>query len=352
MEKISESKLRELLNSEEIYFVEICKGDYVYIIEKDLSVNFSWANESVEIKGYNLLLKNCEKTTGIYKTKKSDSMINYLKKEGFFDRDEITLCSVDGEYNSVEEYEEFVKFDKLDMAGLLEKYADCDSFSLTAPYAAGITKKYPDGIYKIDKKLADEVFIATENDYKEELKQMYDNIPQEERKDLPEFEVLYLNIRNEAAEFHKKYRAGKPNSNKFFSDYFANGKTVYTQPEDLWHFYEMTGLLFDIKESLERMQKNVRERAIDCELNEEEYLPLKPYLKEVKPAFNWHCTNSSALHKIFYIELNDDTKKWLLNYKSDYDLNRLDDLAFYKDGRLMFSSCTHEKFHNDFSKNR
>lgn len=350
METISENKLRELLNSDDLWVVEICKGDNIYEIQKDVSIKFeSNKKECVEIKGYILLLNEENGTTDIYKTKKIDMFIKYLKREGFIEKGNITLYSIDGEYNSVEEYEEHIKFNSLDMKGLLEKYAESDTFSLTAPYSAGVTEKYPDGIYKIDKKLSDEVFVETEKYYKEELKHIYDGIIENERKKLPEFEVLYSDIYNEATEFHNKYRMGKPNSNKFLCDRFSDENTKYTEPEEVWHFYEMLGALLDIKESLERMNKNVRERALDCELEWEKYLPLKPYLQEVKVSFHWHCTMSGELHKIFYIGLNDVTKKWLLKYKSDYDLTPLEDLAFYKNGQLMFSSCTHERFRNDFS---
>ena len=44
---------------------------------------------------------------------------------------------------------------------------------------------------------------------------------------------------------------------------------------------------------------------------------------------------------------NEETKKYLLKYNSDFDLVGLEDLALYKDNKIKFSSCTHEKFNSE-----
>jgi len=51
----------------------------------------------------------------------------------------------------------------------------------------------------------------------------------------------------------------------------------------------------------------------------------------------------------YYFKLNEETKKYLLKYKTDFDLYYLEDLAIYKNGELKFSSNTHEKY-NTFEK--
>lgn len=66
-------------------------------------------------------------------------------------------------------------------------------------------------------------------------------------------------------------------------------------------------------------------------------------------SFSWHCT-MGPLAKVHRFRLNDKTKKWLKQFKSDYDLEGLEDLALYKGDELLFSSCTHEVFHNDCRK--
>ena len=45
----------------------------------------------------------------------------------------------------------------------------------------------------------------------------------------------------------------------------------------------------------------------------------------------------------------EETKKWLLQFDTDYDIDPFEDLAFYKENTLLFSSCTHEGYHEDFT---
>ena len=67
-------------------------------------------------------------------------------------------------------------------------------------------------------------------------------------------------------------------------------------------------------------------------------------------SFITHCTEGS-LSNTLYFALNEDTKAWLLQFKNDFEIKgELEDLAFYKKGELVFSSCTHERFHGDVKK--
>lgn len=50
---------------------------------------------------------------------------------------------------------------------------------------------------------------------------------------------------------------------------------------------------------------------------------------------------------MFYFALNEQTTAWLAQFEHDYQFTKLEDLAFYKGDKLLFSSCTHEGFHND-----
>ncbi len=88
------------------------------------------------------------------------------------------------------------------------------------------------------------------------------------------------------------------------------------------------------------------------ELEQERFLALKPYVISVTGSNSWHCTTTGGFYKIFRFRLTEETKIWLLQYKTDYDLVDLEDLAFYKGEKLLFSSCTHEGFHCDYSKDK
>ncbi len=55
----------------------------------------------------------------------------------------------------------------------------------------------------------------------------------------------------------------------------------------------------------------------------------------------------------YYFKLNEESKKYLLKFKTDFDLDYLDDLALYKNDKLMFSSNTHEEYNSleEYSSN-
>ena len=48
----------------------------------------------------------------------------------------------------------------------------------------------------------------------------------------------------------------------------------------------------------------------------------------------------------YYFKLNDKSKEYLLRYKSDFDLDNLEDLTIYKKNKIEFYSCTHEQYNS------
>ena len=117
--------------------------------------------------------------------------------------------------------------------------------------------------------------------------------------------------------------------------------------DELWHAYSAVDFTGTCEYILEKLKKEQTERPLTEELESDENKALKDNLIKTEVTFVWHCTSSSELSKVFYFKLNDDTVEWLKRFKSDYDLELLEDLAFYKKGKLLFSSCTHERFHSD-----
>ena len=77
------------------------------------------------------------------KFKNDKKLVRYLENAGAYENGEVKVTSIGEEKMSVEEYGEMLAFDKLNMAGLLEKYLPlADSFSLTCAYGkSGISEK-------------------------------------------------------------------------------------------------------------------------------------------------------------------------------------------------------------------
>ena len=73
---------------------------------------------------------------------------------------------------------------------------------------------------------------------------------------------------------------------------------------------------------------------------------MKEYLIRYESSFYNEVTASGQLMINYYFYLNDKTKDYLLMFKSDFDLEGLEDLAIYKGDDVEFCSCTHEKFNS------
>ena len=78
------------------------------------------------------------------------------------------------------------------------------------------------------------------------------------------------------------------------------------------------------------------------------YLPevLKNNLIEYKVSFHNEVTEGSDPMVIYFFKLNDETKEYLLQYETDFDLDELQDLVLYKDKELLFYSSTHEGYNS------
>ena len=80
----------------------------------------------------------------------------------------------------------------------------------------------------------------------------------------------------------------------------------------------------------------------------DKYPKLKNNYISYKITFNTYVTGG-PLQIIYYFELNDETKEYLLEFKDDYSFNNgLEDLALYKDDKILYASCTHERFRYDY----
>ncbi|MCD8373355.1 MAG: hypothetical protein LUD27_08670 [Clostridia bacterium] len=271
---------------------------------------------------------------------KYNTAVDYLQKNGFIRDGLLAVNSVDG-YATVEEFKLAADFEHISMPELLQKYDGCDEFSLTGLYDGGFCLNS-----HLDKELADIAYKKLYDEQYDSCRSQYDLLTEEEKAAMPDFDWLFNDIKAEVdALFNKKSK--RP---LFPCDMYAQDKMKYRQGSHaLWHIYFAAGFLNDAKEDLEKRVASTDVRPDLALLDDDLYLPLKPYVNRTEATYTWHCTTSGSLAKVFYFKLNDVTKNWLMQFKDDYALEYLDDLAFYKNGKLQFSSCKHEGFHMDLS---
>jgi len=337
---MTEKELKYLLCEEQVT-VKLSGADgNVIVVDPQLSFSVSSVYET-NISGYDLYTDG--ENSEFYET--FEGLVEKLKAMQVFKNGEAELLSINDAFKSLEEYEEKKAFDCLDMAGLLDKYMPiADSFSLTCPY----------GDYNISGELADKALTEIKKLMYNSAKEQFECSHGDERAKLPPFDVLYDNVAREYGEYRKKHkrRIEKNDGFAYFYDVFGEGKGNYKEPEELWHTYFAVDFVGDCSRDLERLKNTGRKQALETELDNEHYRILKANLLKTDVAFGNHCTISGMLSKTFYFKLNETTARWLLQFQTDFDLKYLEDLAFYKDGELIFSSCTHERYHNDYTNHR
>lgn len=226
------------------------------------------------------------------------------------------------------------------MIELLEKFDECDTFSLTGSIENVIITSESKNFALDEIKKINRTYLL---EYYNKLKDQYSFIP---------FDDLYNEIEKECIDFEITQKDIYMKKYGFFDNSFIcdcvmsekNGKrTKYTEPEGFfWHFYHLMGQNLDRKLYVEKLNNN-KLNAIDKIKDN----LLKKNLIKYEILFHNHCTESGSLMINYYFKLNEETKKWLLQFKNDFAIEgELDDLAFYKNDEIKFSSCTHEKFNS------
>ena len=337
MEKIIYAKIKELLDG--MVSVEVTaadgkrhelNGNYVlHFGEGRLDTTFS----EITVEGYT---STCDRQTKKFAT--FEEMCAFLKGIGAAD-DKFMFLTKCGGFASTSEYESKGRFDSLDMEGILNYYRDADEFELV--------DRSP--VYE---KLSDGEVEAIRNECNEWAKlsarNLYGELALEERQKLPEFEQLWQEICEEVTAFLKKVKYGKlkKGASRFICDHVGED-TKYSEPAHFfWHTYHGCEMAAMQCEQAENFKKAEGKEVI---FENAHFAPLLPHLIASRMTFIWHCTISGSPARVYRFALNDKTRAWLKQYKSDYDLEELQDLALYKGGKLVFSSCTHEVYHNDYS---
>ena len=72
---------------------------------------------------------------------------------------------------------------------------------------------------------------------------------------------------------------------------------------------------------------------------------LKGSFIEYQVSFQNHVSVCYDLLRInYFFKLDEDSKKYLLEFDTDFDLKNFDDLTIYKNGEVKFYSNTHERY--------
>lgn len=225
------------------------------------------------------------------------------------------------------------------MKELLTMFENCDSFSLSW---AGIIDNIP-------QKNKDFLLKENLNIEKMFLKNVYE-YHSNKTKNLPDFETCFSEIVEECYEFYNKLTHKENSSNPKHSPFICDHvgiDTKYCEPIELfWHFYHNIQHVIMSNEGLTHMPECEEFKAGKYFIKKEDSL-LKKNLIRYEFTCQSHCTKG-PLQLVLYFKLNDETKSWLLKLKDDFDLEKtnFEDLAFYENNKLKFSSCTHEHFNS------
>lgn len=215
---------------------------------------------------------------------------------------------------------------KMSMQELLEKFESCEMFSLTGDISR----------VKITDNDKFQTLKEIKEVNKEYLHKQYNDLL--EQKILIPFDELYEEIEKECLLFKEKY------GNSFICDQVGKSTKHHNPYGYFWHFYHLVSLNLERENYLDELIKtNNNLKPLDKIKNE----VLKNNLIKYELSFQNNCTESSILMINYYFYLNEDTKKWLLQFANDFEIiGNLQDLAFYKNEKVVFSSCTHEQFNS------
>lgn len=344
MSKISKEEFEKLLNVEKVSILKIRLDDKDIEINRNISIYFNFDNlsdgqngQTID-RGYSI---NCNgETKDVDDYEKLCEILDVS-----VDHKNIELIRINDRFDSIKDYLEDKEFNNLDMKGILNKYVGtADSFELVTPYNEKLTFI---GVSADSKDNASEAVDGMENATISRLKQYYDKYYDKISKVTDKsFDELIIDIKKEIkSAIAKGKKQGRP---VFMCDRVYKGKTKYSEPQEFfWHTYHDIQFMYECKENIERAK--AERELVEKSIVEDLYL-LKPHLISARLSYSWHCTTTSQLSIVCKFKLNDDTEKYLLRFKTDYDLRGLEDLALYKGDKLLFSSCTHEGFHTDLTK--
>ena len=214
---------------------------------------------------------------------------------------------------------------------ILKKYHDCDTLCLTrGTYKCRITKEeYLRALFEMQEK------------EKKDIKRVY-NKKKFVLKNYPKFSALYRDIDEECREYFEKNKNRKRFRCTFIADELGKNTKYGDEYDDFfWGFYFKIALQIDRENGLNYTRFNKGKAPI-------KFLPkeIRDDLIKYEISFTNAVMESAYLIVNYYFKLNANTKKYLLKYNTDFDLDELQDLTLYKKDKVCFSSCTHEGYNS------
>lgn len=247
------------------------------------------------------------------------------------------------------------------MEKILDKYSNCDVFSLTGR-AYGCNVSEEEFLKALNK---------MESSSKEEKRKQYED-NKGKLVNYPDFDELYEEIKKECYKFDSEENKARylreHFDKKIIADFKKMGMSSGKIKEIKDDFFRCSFIADEVgvttkygSECIGFFWRFYHDIAtiIDCSKKQNKYcindvkdllsqIPkqLKEHFMYYEVSFFNEVTISDDLMVNYYFKLNDETKKYLLQFKNDFCLNELEDLVFYKDGEVKFYSCTHEGFNS------
>ena len=279
------------------------------------------------------------------------------------------------------------------MSKIINRFDDCNKFSLTGKvsrynvtisqeeYEKKTKNMNPREINKYMEQFIEKYTITEEEFYKaldriEEHNKETKRKIYEDNKDrlvnYPEFDELYDEIKQECIDFdceeNREFYINKHYSDDKIKQYKDMGITeeeINEMKNDFFHYSfiadnvgkstkygkENRGFFWNLYHDIAMMIDRRNDKNKYCISNGKS--PLEQIPVELKEHFLYYeisyfnsVTISSGLMINYYFKLNEDTKKYLLQFRNDFCMRDLEDLTLYKDDEMKFYSCTHEGYNS------
>lgn len=264
------------------------------------------------------------------------ALLRVLQRDGAVRDGKAVLVSAGG-MDSLAELEARVAFERLDMAGILERYRGvADSFELVNPdFGSAVTTAE-----------AEEAAEGVRRDTDSLIGALYEGLSDERKARLPSLSALCGDIR---AEFEAAVPVWGYAAAQSFMDRVMDGEAAYAADDFAQRVYLETVLS---RGRLERLREQAApDFPPDRLLDLPEYNALAPALIRERVAFSWHCGESEDPVRIYRFRLTEGSEAWLRRHRTDYDLcGELRFLALYRGEALLFSSDTDAGRHAEFPR--
>lgn len=331
MEKLNLEQCITIINDGASLSIEA--NNHVFVVQASIITN------DIEVKkqilGYTVYIGSKIDENEVFRTQ--EELVTFVKDNNFIVDGMLSVVNIDGKFTTLEEYLEEVAFQKLNMKEILDLYPNATVFSLTMPY----------GYFYVPKNQANEILDSSRRFISRFIEDFYERyLSDKEKEKLPSLEKIVLEVSQEIEYFKITNR-----DSDILDIIGSDGATKYTTPlEFFFRLYQVLEIQYEIEKNLDSLVACDIPPEIFEVLDIKEFEVLKNNFDHVELSYMWHCSTAKELQKTFFFKLNEETKAWLLQYKTDYEFDTLSDLGLYEEDDLLFSSYTKGKVHFDTSK--